>query len=136
MAKSNSRHSYQDCFDLLDLALGAAKGSRIKIVDHSAAVHLRSRIHYARQIDRDDNADVYAEGHPLHNRSPYDPIVCKIKKERSGWWLYLVKSDQMEYRTEETGEDDGVLQGSGRDSGEVEGEEETPSTPKEEERRA
>lgn len=137
MAKSSSRLSYGDCYELLDKALAGAKGSRIKVVDRSAAVHLRSRLHYARALDRADNEAVYPEGHQLRGRSPYDPLTVKIRKEPSGYWVYMVKSDQMQYQVEDIGEGDGIIQGSGSDHRETEvKEEDPPAAPVEEERRA
>lgn len=138
MARSNSRLSYQDCFQLLDKALANEKGSRIKVADRAAAVHLRSRLHYARSLDRLDNEETYPEGHLMHGKSPYDPLVCKIRKDKTHHWVYVLKSDQVFYHTEEIGEDDGIIQGSPSDNGETDREEEgkAAKAPEEEERRA
>lgn len=137
MAKSSSRLSYGDCYELLDKALAGTKGSRIKVVDRSAAVHLRSRLHYARALDRQDNESVYPEGHALRGRSPYDPLIIKIRKEVSGYWVYMIKSDHMQYTVEDIGEGDGIIKGSGSDHREAEVEAEAaPAAPVEEERRA
>jgi hypothetical protein len=82
-----------------------------------------------------DNESVYPEGHQLRGRSPYDPLTLKIRKERSGFWVYMVKVEHMKYKVEEIGEADGIVEGSGSDHREAESEAEAAPA-LEEERRA
>lgn len=90
MSLSNSRKSYDDCYKLLDQALEQERGIRIELSSTRDATYLRLRIHHARQIDRTENAFTYEIGHPLHARSPYDILVCRIEGD-GPCWLYLDK---------------------------------------------
>lgn len=138
MAGSTSRLSYQDCFELYDKALAAAKGIRHRAGSKDAAMHLKSRLHYARSIDRKDNREVYDEGEPLYGRSAYDPITIRLRQHGGAWWLYLLRVDKIEYHTENIGEDDGDTEGTSSDNGKTEGEKEDPpaKAAQKEERRA
>lgn len=101
MAISNSRFSYGDCFDLMDKALADDKGIRIKFEAYGEALHFRLRLHTARRIDRKDNLEVYPADHAMHGKSPYDPIIMKIKGSSDGkWWLRLEKVDAREFEVE------------------------------------
>ena len=92
MSLSNSRLAYGDCFELLDQALEEARGIRIELADENKANYLRMRIHHARQIDRNENKLTYPDlDHPLHGRSPYDILVCRIERETGRAWLHLDK---------------------------------------------
>lgn len=91
MSLSNSRLAYNDCFDLLDRALDDPRGIRVELADENSAVYLRMRIHHARSIDRADNEKTYEPDHPLHGRSPYDILVCRIDSASDPVWLYLDK---------------------------------------------
>lgn len=89
MSLSTSKLSYTDCYALLDRALEEPRGIRVEVPFLSAAVHLRMRIHQARQLDRAENAKTYADPtHPLHGRSPYDIFTCRIDAGPP-CWLYL-----------------------------------------------
>ena len=92
MSLSNSRLAYNDCFELLDRALDEARGIRIELASADAATYLRMRIHHARQIDRRENKATYPDlDHPLHDRSPYDILVCRIEPDAGRAWLHLDK---------------------------------------------
>lgn len=92
MSISTSRASYLDCYQYYDQALEEERGIRIRVQNYDYACHLRQRLHMARKIRREDNADIYPDlDHPLHGASPYDIIVVKIKTEDSGVWVILEK---------------------------------------------
>ena len=92
MSLSNSRLAYDDCFKLLDAALDEPRGIRVEVADEDKAGYLRKRIHQARAIDRADNARTYTDrDHPLHGRSPYDILVCRIEPANGHAWLWLDK---------------------------------------------
>lgn len=79
MATSSSRLAYEDCFEALDRALASAKGIRMTVADENSAVHMKNRLHYARKLDRDSNAETYDPGHPLHGTSQYDALVIRLR---------------------------------------------------------
>jgi hypothetical protein len=107
MAISNSRFSYGDCYDLMDKALADSKGIRIKFSSYGEALHFRLRLHTARRIDRKDNLEVYPGEHAMHGKSPYDPLIMRIKPTADGTtWLRLEKVDAREFTIESLAEDD------------------------------
>lgn len=90
MTAPTTRLSYGDAYDALDRAKDDAKGIRLRFDDYSAAATFRSRVHYARAVDRRDNAQIYDESDPLFGRSAYDPLVVRIKQDSEGlWWVYI-----------------------------------------------
>ena len=100
MPASTSRLSYRDCYELFDKALADSEGIRIKAKDGNYANWLKSRLHYARKLDREDNRLVYEEGDPLHGRSMYDPIIIGIRKTGASWWIHLQRVDALNYEVE------------------------------------
>lgn len=96
MTLSTSRLAYQDCLDVFDKALEDAKGIRVKVPDLSTAQNFRARLHQARVLDRKANAEGYAEGHPMHGHSVYDEITVRIKKTKSGHYVYLERGGMPE----------------------------------------
>jgi len=70
-----------------------------------AAIHLRSRIHQARKIDREENKDAYEEGHPMHGQSNYDKLVCRIKSSNNHTYLYLEQRNAENFEVEPLSED-------------------------------
>lgn len=90
MTAPTTRLSYGDAYEALDLAKDDAKGIRLKQKDYAAACTFRSRIHYARQVDRRDNLEIYEPSDPLYGRSVYDTLVVRIKEDTEGaWWVYI-----------------------------------------------
>jgi hypothetical protein len=107
MAISNSRFSYGDCYDLMDKALADQKGIRIKFTSWGDALHFRLRLHTARRIDRKDNLDIYPGDHAMHGKSPYDPLIMRIKSTADGTtWLRLEKVDAREFTIESLADDE------------------------------
>ena len=98
MSTSTSRLSYGDCFDLLDRACADAKGMRVKCSTFAAAQAFRMRMYAARQIDREDNKQVYSKDHPMYGRPPYDVLRITIRRvydspEDDSSWLYFERTD-------------------------------------------
>lgn len=91
MPASTSRLAYEDCFNVYEQALDADKGVRIKFSDYGDAMNFRTRLHYARTIERKDNKEIYAVGERLHGRSVYDVIRCTIRNIEGSFYIYLEK---------------------------------------------
>ena len=90
MSATASRNAYEDCFELLDKALDSANGVRNGHRERGSAMQMFTRLHRARQIDRDQNSEVYPEGDPKHGVSEYDTLVIRSPKEEKGkWWIYI-----------------------------------------------
>lgn len=90
MTAPTTRLSYGDAYEALDRAKDDAKGIRLKHRDAASAQTFRSRVHYARQVDRRDNMAIYNEDDALYGRSVYDPLVVRIKQDTEGaWWVYI-----------------------------------------------
>ena len=82
--------SYDDCRDIFERATLDPKGARAKAGDHSAAISLRTRLHYYRTLDRQANAGIYDPGHPMHGRSLYDSLLVELIRDEDGdWWTYV-----------------------------------------------
>lgn len=105
MSASTSRLSYSDCYDILDQAVANTQGIRVQVPDLGAGNNLRLRLHQARKLDREDNKETYPEGHKLHGRSIYDPLVNRLKEIRGKWWLYIEKMSAESLIIEPLGEE-------------------------------
>lgn len=79
MAPPTSRLAYIDCYKILDAALEDKLGVRVRTSNEAQAQILRSRLHYARRLIRDENLAVYNPGDPLFGRSPYDVLVIRFR---------------------------------------------------------
>lgn len=102
MSTSNSRLTYQDCYDVLDKALDDPIGVRVKVATDGDAANFRVRLHTARRIDREENATMYGPDHPMYGKSVYDPLVIKIRPIRGQWYVYI------EHRSNSIGEVEGL----------------------------
>jgi hypothetical protein len=102
MAINTSRLAYQDCFDLMERAISDEfpTGLRIKFASWNEANHFRQRIHNARYVDRNDNAELYDKSNVMHGRSVYDVLNCRIKELSDGWWLRLERVDARKFEVE------------------------------------
>lgn len=90
MSLPTSHLAYTDCFEALDAALEDSHGVRIPVDDLDRATHLRMRLHMARKVDRERNVELYSDpSHPLHGRSQYDRLVCRIKQDGNRLYLYI-----------------------------------------------
>jgi hypothetical protein len=90
MSTSTSRSSYTDCFDTLDRALASPTGIRVPATTPGMAANLVTRLHYARQLSREEAKEIYSFDHPLYNISPYDPLIIRRPREIAGkWWVYI-----------------------------------------------
>lgn len=100
MTVSTSLLAYQDCTAIMDQALADEKGARYKVSDVDEASHQRMRIHYARKLHRDENAKTYEPGHPMHGRSEYDALTCRIKNVDGSIYIYLERTDTVQTEVE------------------------------------
>lgn len=89
MSLPTSRHAYLDCLSYMDSALEDPMGIRMRQPGYDEAVHLRSRIHQARKLLRDDSRSIYELGDPKYNVTAYDTIVCRIRNHNGVFYLYL-----------------------------------------------
>ncbi len=124
MALPDSRLAYEDCFKILERALESTKGIRVRFADRGTALRFRTRLHYARNIDRSDNRQNFERGHPMFGKSLYDVITVRdpVKDDKT-IWLYIEKLDGNELEIEELEDvqQERTLGGNGSAEGEGEG---------------
>jgi len=90
MSYPTSYMAYTDCYEVMDRALANDRGVRLQMADRTAAEYQRTRINYARKLNRKQNEKIYADPeHPLHGASPYDKLVCRIKQYNGNCYLYV-----------------------------------------------
>lgn len=90
MSMPNSLLAYQDCRQLFEAAAADPKGARACLGQESSCIHMRTRMHYFRAMDRNANAETYPKGHPMHGVSVYDELVVQIFPDEDGqYWLYI-----------------------------------------------
>jgi len=89
MPSSNSRTAYEDCFDLWNRALDSPRGIQVLISDFGAARHLRTRLHYARSLDRAQSREVYEVEDPQYGTSPFDPLVVRFREHDGRCWVRI-----------------------------------------------
>lgn len=89
MPTSNSRLAFEDCYEILDIAIDDPNGARVKVMSHADAMMLRTRLHTARRIDRQENAKTYSDDHPLHGKSNYDRLVVRLKTLGGVQYVYV-----------------------------------------------
>lgn len=90
MSASTSHASYEDCFQTFDEAMAQANGIRIEVPSESEGMQLFTRLHFSRQMDRDNNKRIYALTDPMYGVSAYDPLI--VRKPRfvdEKWWVYI-----------------------------------------------
>jgi hypothetical protein len=93
MTMSNSRLSYEDCYDLMTQALNTPLGSRAWIGSREAAYTYRLKLNKARALDRKLNAEAFPQGHKMHGGSEFDELMFKIRQDENGeFWVYLEKA--------------------------------------------
>lgn len=93
MTAPATRLAYGDAYEYLDRALDDPAGIRIECGSKAEAYTLRSRLHYARRVDRNDNSIALPLGDELHAKSVYDILVCRIKEDTTGgWWVYIERA--------------------------------------------
>lgn len=91
MPTSTSRLSFTDCFDLFDQALADPEGIAVGFDHPGDAKQLRLRMNAARALDREDNAETYADEpeHPLCGRSQYDEFQLKLRQAGGRTWIVI-----------------------------------------------
>lgn len=91
MVMHNSRLAYIDCYEIMERAMANGKGCRVKFKDLNECFSFRSRMHYARRVNREDNAKVYGPDEPLHGRSAFDRLIISISPTDDGGGYVYVK---------------------------------------------
>ena len=90
MSQINSLRAYDDCRKLFEAAMADPKGARCLVGQESAAINMRTRMHYFRKLDREANERTYPADSPMHGTSTYDPLVVQILIDEDGeYWLYV-----------------------------------------------
>jgi len=91
MSMPTSLRAYADCEALFDNATADPKGCRAQFATEASAIHMRTRMHQFRKLDREYNATLYEAGDPKHGTSQYDDYECRIFPDEDGrlWWLYV-----------------------------------------------
>lgn len=79
MPVSNQIGSYRDCYGILDRAIEAERGTRIRCALQADATKLRARLNQARILHRKMNTGIYSDpSHPMHGRSEYDELQLVV----------------------------------------------------------
>lgn len=105
MSLPQTRLAYTTEYEAFDKALADEKGIRIKVDDRPSAETLRSRLHFARQLDRRDNTQLYDEDDVMHGRSPYDILIVRIREDTEKcWWVYIKKASMEHLEVESLSE--------------------------------
>lgn len=89
MTTSTSPEAYADAYEYLDQALTSDYGIRIRLTDQGKCRHLRTRLHYARQLDRNLSKQAYERDNPLWGKSAYDKLVVRLSNDEQGWYLQI-----------------------------------------------
>jgi len=91
MPTSTSRLAYEDCFNFFSEALEDPRGIRILFAKRGDAKQLQVRMHSARVLDREENAETYDPSHPLFGRSEFDQVMVRlvgtVGEEET--WIYI-----------------------------------------------
>ena len=103
MSFSKSMFAFDDVKPTLDRALEAEKGIKVVCNNYGHAIITRSRFHYYRQMDREQNAKNYPPEHPLWNRSVYDKLILRVPKKGApdAHCLYVEKRRAEDFQVEE-----------------------------------
>jgi hypothetical protein len=92
MSLTNSRISYEDCYQVLDKALDAQDGVRVGFEDHEQAKFYQMRMNKARQLDRRFNEERYENlDDPRRQRSEYDGLTIRLRQASGVHWVYIEK---------------------------------------------
>ena len=92
MTISTSVLSYDDCYEVFERALASESGIRVEFDQAGTAQHYVMRLHQARQLRRNQNAEVYSDpDHPMHGKSDYDLLRCSKRKVEGKFFVYLEK---------------------------------------------
>lgn len=94
MSLSNSRASYEDCYEVMDRALDTPDGVRVGFPDKDQATYYRMRINQARSLDRKYNGQSYAPTDPRRHHSEYDTLSARIRQSGEMWWVYVEKKQR------------------------------------------
>ncbi len=94
MSYPTTRQAYQDCISLFERALEDSTGIRVRVASEKSALQLRSRLHQARKIDRQDNSTIYPPGHAMFGASVFDQLIVRIRADEDEFfWVYIERGD-------------------------------------------
>lgn len=111
MSQINSLRAYDDCARVFEAALADPKGSRVRVGTQEAAMNMRTRMHYFRNLDRKASTSIYPPDSPNYGVSIYDPYVVRnpIRDEDGEWWLYIEPRASADLVIEGLSEVDGLI---------------------------
>jgi len=113
MSMPTSLRAYADCEALFEQATADPKGCRAQFASEASAIHMRTRMHQFRKLDRDYNAGLYPVEDPKHGTSQYDDFECRIfMDEDNFWWLYIEPRSARVLTVEGLSEVGGLIEGS------------------------
>jgi len=81
MTHPTSLEAFADCEEHFNRALAAERGIVIECETEGQANQLRQRLNTYRVRIRTLNTKVYPEDHPMHGKSQWDHLICRIPKE-------------------------------------------------------
>jgi hypothetical protein len=97
MPANNKPAAIQKLRDVLDRALGAENGLRVRVASRGAGVSLRQRLYKVRSIDRDNTLSLYPEGDLRRGTSPYDALVVTVEGDNAtGAWVHVSRGADLE----------------------------------------
>lgn len=93
-----SLKAYPDCEALWDAALADKAGARARVRSYDAAINLRSRMHYYRNLLRKQNRELFPPDHPQFGTSVYDHLFIQMFPEEgsNNFWLYVTPRDSQD----------------------------------------
>lgn len=105
-----SKFQFDDLRQLFDKAIESERGIDIRQKSSPAAMAFRHRLNSFRVNDRNDNAQIYPVGDPLHGASVYDAIVIRVVEvpghPDGNWVCRMEKRTADNYSIEEIKPDD------------------------------
>ena len=96
MSINRARGAYADCFEIFDRALVSRNGIKVVLSDRGKAFYLRTRLNYARMMDREANKEIYSEEDPNYGCSPYDPLIIRTPTPHHDQWHLLIEKPTIE----------------------------------------
>ena len=96
MSMNKSRTAYLDCFEIFDRAIASRSGIKVVLLDRGKAFHLRTRLNYARMMDREANREIYTEEDPHYGVSTYDALIIRNPTPYLDQWHLRVEKPTIE----------------------------------------
>jgi hypothetical protein len=94
MSVSLSHNAFEDCFALFTRASESPNGIEARFSSKGAAMHFRTRLHWARTLWRRQSMEINNPGDPEFGVSPFDNITIEDPRHSGAdWWLRLRKQE-------------------------------------------